>query len=312
MSFVDKYRPEKLEDIVGNVNAIKGLRRITGKPPHILFAGKPGTGKTTAALALCRELLGETWRSDVKMLNSSDQRGIDVVRSDIKQFARTKPLFGEFKILILDEADNMTPDAQHAMRGTMEMFSKTTSFILTANYPEKIIDAITSRCKVYNFKPVSVPQAVKLIGKICVAEGIRLDPSDAEKLAKTSHGDMRYVMHELETLKNLGEPKEGMLDFSAYVPSDEIRQYVHTLFDMDYQNAYKRAVKLVNDGVEPKRVLTAISNHLSEVEKPASIKLNIQIALQETDRNLSLATNPELQILGITARVFSQLMREKK
>ncbi|NLO77707.1 MAG: replication factor C small subunit, partial [Methanomicrobiales archaeon] len=154
--WIEKYRPMVLDDIVGQDEIISRLKSyvISGNLPHLLFTGNAGIGKTTSAIALAREFFGDTWQMNFRELNASDERGIDVVRNQIKQFARTAALGGaEFKILFLDEADALTTDAQAALRRTMESYASNCRFILSCNYSSKIIDPIQSRCAIYRFRP---------------------------------------------------------------------------------------------------------------------------------------------------------------
>ena len=150
--WIEKYRPQKLADIVGQDEIVERLSSYVknGNLPHLLFTGSAGVGKTTAAVTLAREFFRDSWQMNFRELNASDERGIDVVRNQIKQFARTTPL-GEatFKILFLDEADALTTDAQAALRRTMESYAQTCRFILSCNYSSKIIDPIQSRCAIY-------------------------------------------------------------------------------------------------------------------------------------------------------------------
>ena len=146
--WVEKYRPQKLEDVVGQKQIINRLEKYVGEKsmPNLMFTGPAGVGKTTTALALVKSILGEYWRQNFLELNASDARGIETVRNNIKNFCRLKPVGAPFRIIFLDEVDNMTKDAQHALRREMEMYTKTASFILSCNYSSKIIDPIQSRC----------------------------------------------------------------------------------------------------------------------------------------------------------------------
>ncbi len=155
--WIEKYRPQKLDDIVGQDEIVERLSSYvkSGNLPHLLFTGSAGVGKTTAAVTLAREFFKDSWQMNFRELNASDERGIDVVRNQIKQFARTTPLGdATFKILFLDEADALTTDAQAALRRTMESYAQTCRFILSCNYSSKIIDPIQSRCAIYRFKPL--------------------------------------------------------------------------------------------------------------------------------------------------------------
>ncbi|MDL5502913.1 MAG: replication factor C small subunit, partial [Candidatus Methanoperedens sp.] len=199
--WIEKYRPKKLEDVVGQVEVIKRLQSYVQSRnlPHLLFSGPPGVGKTASAICIARELFGEGWMNNFTELNASDERGIDIVRTKIKNFARTAPLGeAEFKIIFLDEADALTSDAQSALRRTMEKYTSSCRFILSCNYSSKIIEPIQSRCAVYRFKPISsaaVEEKVKQIAKI---EGVTLTDDGLEAIRYVAAGDMRRAINALQ------------------------------------------------------------------------------------------------------------------
>ncbi len=175
--WVEKYRPKSLDEVVGQDEIVERLKAYAkeGNLPHLLFAGPAGTGKTTSAMALARDMFGENWRQNYYELNSSDERGIETVRTKVKEIARIAPFGGtSFKIIFLDEADNLTADAQAAMRRTMETYSKTSRFILSANYSSRLIEPIQSRTAVFRFRPLK-PQAIReYVARIAKARNSRL------------------------------------------------------------------------------------------------------------------------------------------
>ena len=167
--------------------------------PHLLFAGPAGTGKTTCALALAKELFGELWKHNLHELNASDERGIDVVRGKIKEFARTAPL-GEdgFKIIFLDEADALTGAAQAALRRTMEKYSRTCRFVMSCNFSSKIIEPIQSRCAVFRFRPLKAEDVERYLKFVAVKEELNIDKEAYESLTYLAQGDLRRAINGLQ------------------------------------------------------------------------------------------------------------------
>jgi len=166
--WTEKHRPDTLDEIVGQEKIVGRLKAFVeeGTIPHLMFGGPAGTGKTTSAISLAKDLYGDEWKQNFMETNASDERGIDVVRDRIKDFARTKPVNAEYKIIFLDEADALTSDAQQALRRTMEQFSDNCRFILSCNYSSKIIDPIQSRCAVFRFNRLEEEDVKKYIKRI--------------------------------------------------------------------------------------------------------------------------------------------------
>src|SRR5512136_2554789 len=203
--WVEKYRPSKLDEVVGQDEIVSRLKAYvkTENLPHLLFAGPAGTGKTTCAIALARELFKENWRANFSELNASDERGIDTVPTKIKDYARISPIGGDFKIIFLDEADNLTADAQSALRRTMENYTRTARFILSCNYSSRIIEPIQSRCAVFRFRPLK-PEAIRTyLGRIAKAEKLKITDDGLEALVYVSEGDMRRAVNSLQVAASL-------------------------------------------------------------------------------------------------------------
>src|SRR3970040_1955365 len=181
--WTERYRPSKFEEVVGQHEIIKRIKSLVQAMniPHLLFAGPAGTGKSTLALIVVKDLFKENWRENYLELNASDERGINVVREKVKNFARTKSIGNvPFKIIFLDEADALTPEAQQALRRTMENFSATCRFVLSCNYSSKIIDPIQSRCAIFRFKLMEKKDIEKIIRKIETYEKLQIKPESIE------------------------------------------------------------------------------------------------------------------------------------
>ncbi len=206
--WTEKYRPSRFEEIKGQKEIVEKISAFvkSGNMPHLLFSGPAGVGKTTLSLVIAKQLFGEHWRENTLELNASDERGIDVVRVKVKDFARTKAIGNvPFKLIYLDESDALTREAQQALRRTMENYTKTTRFILSCNYSSKIIDPIQSRCAVFRFKPLSEEEVGKVIDSVAKGEGLKVSVDARKALFEVCEGDCRRlenIMQSCAILKN--------------------------------------------------------------------------------------------------------------
>jgi replication factor C small subunit len=199
--WTEKYRPQTLSEVKGQEDVTSRLKAFVSSKnmPHLLFAGPAGVGKTASAIALARDLFGDNWRDSVLELNASDERGIDIVRTKIKDFARSKAIVEvPFKVIYLDEADALTKEAQHALRRTMEDYAQSTRFILSCNYSSKIISPIQSRCAVFRYKPLPREILIKLLTKIAEREGLQVNIGALNFLYEASQGDCRKAENLLQ------------------------------------------------------------------------------------------------------------------
>ncbi len=204
--WTEKYRPRKFEELVGQEDIIKRVQNLTKAMniPHLLLAGPAGTGKSTLALIIVRELFGENWRENYLELNASDERGIDVVRQKVKDFARTKALGNvPFKVIFLDEADALTREAQQALRRTMENYTGTCRFVMSCNYSSKVIDPIQSRCVILRFKLLEKKDIEKRVRFIAEKEKLQLSDEAIEALYEASEGDCRRVINLLQASSSI-------------------------------------------------------------------------------------------------------------
>ncbi len=204
--WTEKYRPKNFEGVLGQDEIIKRVQNLTKSLniPHLLFAGPAGTGKSSLALVIVKELFGKNWRENYLELNASDTRGIDVVRQEVKNFARTKSL-GEvpFKVIFLDEADALTREAQQALRRTMENFTSTCRFVLSCNYSSKIIDPIQSRCAIFRFKLLERKDIFRKIKEIAEKESLSISEPAMIALHEASEGDCRRVINLLQATSSI-------------------------------------------------------------------------------------------------------------
>ncbi len=237
--WIEKYRPSTFEEVKGQKEIVEKIKAFVKQRnmPHIMFTGPAGTGKSTLAIVIAKQLFGENWRQNFLELNASDERGIDVVRVKVKDFARTKAI-GDvpFKIIFLDESDALTREAQQALRRTMENYTHTTRFILSNNYSSKIIDPIQSRCTVFRFRPLEKSDVFAIINNIIKKESLTMQENAKEALFSISDGDCRRVENILQACAAMSKDINEELIFS--MASVARPKEVLTILDLAIQNKF--------------------------------------------------------------------------
>jgi replication factor C small subunit len=306
--WIEKYRPAKLADIVGQDEIVERLQSYVkaGSLPHLLFTGTAGVGKTTAAVALAREFFGEDWHMNFRELNASDERGIDVVRNQIKQFARTSPL-GEasFKILFLDEADALTPDAQAALRRTMESYAQTCRFILSCNYSSKIIDPIQSRCAIYRFRPLDKTAIATEIHRIVRSENLTITDDAIQAITYIAQGDMRKAINALQGAAILSPEitKSGIYAITATAKPEEIDELLDLALSGDFDGAEQVLSRLLQErGIAPNELINQCYRAI--IKRPIDERLRVALIdqLGTTDFRLSEGANSDIQMDALIAQ----------
>jgi replication factor C small subunit len=308
--WTEKYRPDTLDEIVGQEKIVERLSAFEeqGTIPHLMFAGPAGTGKTTSAVALAKDLYGDEWKQNFMETNASDERGIDVVRDKIKNFARTKPVNAEYKIIFLDEADALTTDAQQALRRTMEQFSDNARFILSCNYSSKIIDPIQSRCAVFRFNRLENEEVEEYITRIAEGEDFKISREAIDAVLRVAGGDLRRVTNILQTAAMQKDKieEEDIYGAAASLKPDEINEILDKALEGDFLDAREQLSDImINRGLDGQDVINAIHREVMDLDISEKGKLEIVDNLGEFEFRIAEGGTSDIQIEALLAKIAS-------
>ncbi|MDD6286655.1 replication factor C small subunit [Methanosphaera sp. Vir-13MRS] len=309
--WVEKYRPRTLDEVIGQEHIVERLKRYVDENslPNIMFTGTAGVGKTTCALALAKTLLGDYWQQNFLELNASDARGIDTVRNEIKSFCKLKAVGAPFRIIFLDEVDNMTKDAQQALRREMEMYTKTSSFILSCNYSSKIIDPIQSRCAIFRFTPIKAAQIIRRLKYIAEQEGIEAEQSALENIVYFTQGDMRRSINILQasTTTDNKVTEEAVYDVISRAKPKDVRKIINKALDKDFMGARDllRDV-MIMEGVSGDDLITQFYQEVTQMTYegiiPEESFVKIMEYMSECDYRIREGSNPRLQLEALLSK----------
>jgi len=307
--WAEKYRPKTLVDMVDQKEIVERLKSFVKSKnvPHCIFAGPPGTGKTTAALCLTRDLYGDAYREHIMELNASDERGINVVRETVKTFARARSI-GEipFKIMILDESDNMTADAQQALRRTMERYTETCRFILCANYSGKIIEPIQSRCAPFRFSFLPREEHDKYLKDIAEKEDVKLLKDGLDAIFEVCGGDLRKAINTLQAASSLNKPVDSKVVYSITgraSPAD-VQKMIETAMNGNFLEARKQLRDMIQKyGVAGSDIIRQIHTEIFRGEIPEQWKIKLADIVGEIDYRLVEGSDEEVQLSALLARL---------
>src|SRR3989338_9198976 len=306
--WIEKYRPQSFSDILGQKDIVKRVKAFieAKNMPHLLFTGPAGTGKTSLSLVVARKLFGSNWRSNFLELNASDERGIDVVRVKVKDFARTRAL-GDvpFKIIYLDECDALTKEAQQALRRTMENYTKTCRFILSANYSSKIIEPIQSRCAIFRFKPLEKKDVLSIIEKISENESLQVDPRAKEALFEVSEGDCRNVENVLQSAAAISSSitEELVYSMASIAKPKEIMEILEMALQNKFVEARDKLLSvMLNYGLAGLDVIKQVQKEILELKLGNRQKMQLIEKCGEIEFRMTEGSNEFIQLEALLSQ----------
>ena len=305
--WVEKYRPTKLSEIVNQTEVIGSLQALIKDPtdmPHLMFSGSAGVGKTTAALCIARQILGENYSDYTLELNASDERGIGMVREKVKKFSRFAGMAEiPFKIIILDEADEMTSDAQTALRRIIEDTAKYCRFILIANNISKIIDPIQSRCATFKFTSIPEEDMINHLENIAKKEKVKTDKKGLKAIYDYSEGDLRHAINLMQATASIGEISEENVKSSAgLTKTSDVDDVLKMALSGKVLDAREKTIELIKVyGMSESDFLKYLN---SAVFKTKHQKLSeILEIIAKYDYRILVGANPEIQLSAMLAEL---------
>ncbi|KAM9219250.1 LOW QUALITY PROTEIN: replication factor C subunit 5 [Leptosomus discolor] len=307
LPWVEKYRPQALSELVSHRDILSTVQRFISEDrlPHLLLYGPPGTGKTSTILACAKQLYREREFGSMVLELNVDDRGIDIVRGPILSFASTRTIFKKgFKLVILDEADAMTQDAQNALRRVIEKFTENTRFCLICNYLSKIIPALQSRCTRFRFGPLTPELMVPRLQHVIQEEGVDVTEDGMKALVTLSNGDMRRALNILQsTTMAFGKvTEENVYTCTGHPLKSDIANILDWMLNQDFSTAYRKITELKTlKGLALQDILTEIHLFVHRVDFPPSVRIQLLIKMADIEYRLAAGTSEKIQLSSLIA-----------
>lgn len=314
----EKYRPKKLSEVVDQKEIVKGIGNLIKSPdiPHMLFAGPAGVGKTTSALCIAVELLGEQWRKNTLELNASDERGIKMVRERVKEFAASVKLatdkeFGKPKIIILDEADEMTPEAQTALRRIIEDSARTTRFIIICNYLSQIIEPIQSRCVVFRFTRLPKEEIIDHLQTICEKEKVKYEEKAIAQIFDATGGDLRHSINIMQAAAGMGSVSAANVTAAVGLSGrSKVGEVLRLALGGKFNEARAKLLELTQVYGMSETDFMKYANQEAydiKIERPDEFAA----IMAEYDYRLAAGAHPEIQLSALLAQLGRLAVKKK-
>lgn len=306
--WTEKYRPIDFSDIKGQKEIVARVKAFVEQKnmPHLLFSGPAGIGKTSLALVIARQLFEDNWRQNFLELNASDERGIDIIRHKVKDFARTRAI-GDvpFKCIYLDECDALTKEAQHALRRTMENYTQTTRFILSCNYSSKIVDPIQSRCAIFRFKPLAKEEIFEIVDKIARTEGLKIEQKAKDALFEVCEGDCRRLENLLQSCAAMKKEVTEELVFSmaSVAKPKEIKEALELALNNKFIDARNKLLDIMlNYGLSGLDIIKQIQKEIWNLNVDGRKKADLVEKCGEIEFRMVEGSDEFLQLEALLAQ----------